>query len=191
MPIEIRKAGERFGPHTLEELKVFLMQGDIEMSDTVLTEERQEMSVGDYLQQPHTVKLKLATPAWQAAAPAAPAVPPPLPPRALRPPPLSALANSKPTARSAGFWPWLATGLGVAVILINFVIIRSTPDAAYNVPNALGQALGQSVLLPLIAVAIQGARQPGRNARSLSRAVILGLLLSLGIAATTALQQAS
>jgi len=61
MPIEIHKAGERFGPHTLEELKVFLMQGDVEMHDLVLTEDRRQMSVGDYLQQPHPPKLRLAS----------------------------------------------------------------------------------------------------------------------------------
>ena len=185
MPIDIRRGNCIYGPHTPEALKAFVERGEIALNDTVIHEDGTTLSVGEFLESPVPFKLRLAVPDAPAASPALrPAVPPPLPPPAPYRRPEAITEDAGETTEPAGFYPWLAVGCGLACFLVNLKLAYAT-SAGFTTGYIYGKALGGTLALPLVVLAINAARKKGRGARGLS----IGLLIGFGIQLALTVQQ--
>lgn len=203
MNFDIRKNGQLFGPHTWEELKALVDRGEVSESDIVIKEDGDEVAVGAFLQQSRPLKLKVLphavpeprlTPPPPAARPPRPSarpsasMEPPLLPAAQRSPAPSRPARAQADAgepKPVGNLVWITPLAGVVCAWLNyrkFIVTEQHNDFYFF------ESLGQMIFCVILCVGIRASRPNLRTPRATWMSVLLGFVLSGGLAASKLLR---
>jgi hypothetical protein len=202
MNFDIRKDGQIFGPHTVDELKALVASGDVALTDIVIKELGEEVPVGVFLEQSRPLKLKVLAPAVPEPrltppvpfpAPRATA-PSPAPRTSAKPPaiteppllPAGQATRTPPVVRTAakpdpdepkpvGNLVWITPLAGVVCVWLNyrkFIVTERHNDFYFF------EAMGQMVFCVILCVGIRASRENLRTARATWISVLLGFVLS-------------